>query len=222
MTSLANMLINVSRDLRDTSNLTFSTTEVTDMINAAIAEIGRFAPARFQSDLTPVADALSYPVPSSATTVPEVELISVELWDYSLTPPHPRALVNPISAEYTQYSQAGWRLWDGTLYLPNWVPVYLKGKESTYKIRVWGYAPYPAVGTGGSLTLSNEKEWALRVYCRIQAMERLLSSRELFSQWQIRSNNTDVTPAALMNDLSLAQADWRRLSRSMTVLREGQ
>jgi hypothetical protein len=50
----------------------------------------------------------------------------------------------------------------------------------------------------------------------------LLSSRELFSQWQIRSNNTDVTPAALMNDLSLAQADWRRLSRSMTVLREGQ
>lgn len=63
-------------------------------------------------------------------------------------------------------------------------------------------------------------EEALVIYCYIEALRRLIGNRALFTQWQTRSNNTDVTPAALMNDLNIAQEEWRRKSRAILVLRE--
>lgn len=63
-------------------------------------------------------------------------------------------------------------------------------------------------------------EEALVLYCYIEALRRLIGNRALFTQWQTRSNNTDVTPAALMNDLNIAQEEWRRKARAILVLRE--
>jgi hypothetical protein len=56
--------------------------------------------------------------------------------------------------------------------------------------------------------------------CAIEGLRRLISNRTLFAQWQTRSNNTDVTPAALANDLNIALADWARKYRQIFVLRE--
>jgi hypothetical protein len=308
MTTFATLKTNVSRDLRDTSNITFSTTDVGDLINAALAEIGRIAPRRFQEDITLVADALSYPLQVVGTSqslatpfgaastnvltstshglvagdairfltlaggtglvvglpyyviadslsthafkvapivsgtevnfttdvtagtfvrvgsddqVPEIEVLSVELWDVTTTPYTPLYRIPPASEAYVTYSETGWRVWDGVLRVPRYIPVRVDGSEDHYKLRVLGYAPYtPLVNANDVVGLSNEREWALRAYCRVEALRRLIGDRATFSQWQIRSSNTDVSPAALMNDLSLAEAEWNRRSRQIAVLRE--
>jgi hypothetical protein len=308
MTTFATMKTNVSRDLRDTGNVTFDTTTVGDLINSALAEIGRIAPRKFQQDITLVADSMAYslqvvgtsqslttpfgtastnlltstshglvagdairfltltggtglvvglpyyvlaagltthaftvaPIVSGTVVdfttditvgtfvrcgaddvIPEIEVLSVELWDVTTTPYTPLYHIAPASEAYVTYSETGWRVWDGVLRIPRSIPVYVDGSEANYKLRILGYAPYtPLVNANDVVGLSNEREWALRAYCRVEALQRLVSERDLFSQWQIRSNNTDVSPAALMNALSLAQADWNRRSRQITVLRE--
>jgi hypothetical protein len=68
--------------------------------------------------------------------------------------------------------------------------------------------------------VSHELETAMRSYCRVEALRRLIVERDLFTQWQTRSNNTDVSPAALMNGLAQAEESWRRTERRLTVLRE--
>ena len=220
MTTFANLKIAVSRDLRDPSNVTFTAADVGDLINAGLAEVGRIAPQRFQEDLTLVADAMSYTLLSSifGLAVPEIEVVSVELWDITKTPSAPVRHIDPAD---NAHADTGWRVWDGVLQLPRSVPVSVKGSEANYKLRVLGYAPYkPLTVDGTDSGLSNEREWALRAYCRIEALQRLSLERDLFSQWQTRSGNTDVGPAALMNALSLAQAEWNRRARQIAVLRE--
>jgi hypothetical protein len=59
MTTFAQFKVEVARDLMDPSNLTFSDTVCGDLANAALAEVGRLAPARFQQDITPIANTLS-------------------------------------------------------------------------------------------------------------------------------------------------------------------
>ena len=174
-----------------------------------------------QVDFTTDITAGTFNRVGSNDAIPEIEVLSVELWDWSTTPHTPRGLIAPAAGGYTTYSEVGWRVWDGILFLPRWVPVYVKDKESDYRLRVWGYAPYaPLVNASDVVLLSNEKVQALRVYCQIEGLRRLVNDRALFTQWQSATHNTDVTPAALMNDLSLAQADWRRRERAITVLRE--
>lgn len=80
-----------------------------------------------------------------------------------------------------------------------------------------------AVGGDGIIVpLSSALTAALVAYARKEGMERLNMSRELFTQWQTQSNNSDVSPAALMNALTLARDEWRRLSRKLVVLRDSQ
>ena len=224
MTAFSALKTAVSRDLRDPSNVTFDATTVGDLINAGLAEIGRVAPFSFQDDITLVADTLSYKLRAAgaAAAIPEVEVMSVELWDATTTPHTPKRMIAPASGAYINFSDTGWRVWGGYLQVPSWVPAYVKGSESHYVLRVWGYSPYTQLSADADIVpVSNELEWALRSYCKVAALERLVAERDLFSQWQIRSSNTDVSPAALMNALSLAQADWRRTKREIAVLRVG-
>lgn len=303
MTTFAALKTLVSKDLRDPDHETFDATAIGDIINAALAEIGRIAPSRFQEDITPSANVMEYrlraasattPVTGVAATnlltavdhrlsadqsvrfltltggdglsvgtsyyvlsagltadvfavsgtvggsaidfttditdgtfvqegfdaaIPEIELVRVELWDYAQTPPKALALVAPADGEYSNYSDVGWKVWDGILYLPRPTVQFLATGE--YIIRVWGYGPYsPLILDEDLVGLSNEREMALRAYCRVEALQRLVAERDLFSQWQTRSDNKDMTPAALMNGMNLAMDDWRRRSRQIAVLRE--
>jgi hypothetical protein len=70
------------------------------------------------------------------------------------------------------------------------------------------------------IPVSGEREQAMRDYCMVLGLKRLVNERDLFTQWQTRSGNTDVSPAALMNALNIAMADWKQRARSITVLRE--
>lgn len=294
MTTLAALNTLVSADLRDPSNLTFSTTDIDEIINASLAELGRIAPTRFIEEVVPVADTLEYPLRSSVsitgvastnvitgvahgfvdgdpvqfrnlsggaglsttttyyTTIltadtfsvsltpggadvdfttnitsgtvvnvdplPEIEVRRVEVWDTSTTPNTLVGLLRPASGEYSRSSQTGWEVWDGTLYLTN---AQEEGIDpDVHVLRVQGYRPYPRATASVDIHLSTEREYALRDLCRVRALEMLTNSRELYSQWQSASHNTDVSLAALANMLNIARDNWRRQARALAVPRE--
>lgn len=221
MTTLTTLIATVSTKVGDPSNTTFVAATVTDFINAAIMEIGRLAPKRFQEDVVPVANTLVYQLQSSSFSVaqPEIEVVRCELWDKSTTPDRFLTRLTPAASEYENSSRAGWRMWNGSLEIPNSLLDVLD--VTIHLIRVWGYRPYKQLASGSDVSeLSSELEAALLSYARIQALEMLNSSRDLYSQWQAQANNTDVSPAGLINALSEARDDWRRKAKAITVLRE--
>lgn len=223
MSTLADLRTSVSRALRDPDNRVFTTNDVTDMVNAALAEIGRIAPARFLEVIDPVENEFNYTLQSTVfdTATPEIEVSRVEIWDVTTTPYTPRGIVPPASAGYTNYSNTGWALRDGVLELPYSTVKALDGREDDFQIKVWGYRPYaPLSADEDASGLSHEREEALKVYCWMEALRRLNIERDLFTQWQTRAGNSDVSPAGLMNMYSLAREEWRQKARAITVLRE--
>jgi hypothetical protein len=221
--TFGNLKTQVSSVIRDPSNKTFTGAIVGDMVQQGLAAIGRYAPEEYQEDLTPVANQLAYTLRSAsfAAAVPEIELTRVEIWDGSLTPEKRLMVLTPGAQEPTTDTQSGWSVWNGTLLLPTWIVTYrLTGNEATYLIRTWGYSPYaPPSGDSDVINISNELQWAIMDFVRVEALSRLVSDRSLFTQWQTRTGNTDMSPAALMNDLNMARDQWRKTAHEIMRLR---
>lgn len=223
MTTYTELQDKVARALQDPDNATFDTQAVKDMIASSYADLGRIAPQRFVEDIVTVDDTLSYQVRSVTFPEPndDIELMSVEVWDGSTTPDQPYRLIDPQSSHPTglSYSQAGWRFWGGVLYLPNRVVDFID--PTKHYIKVWGYAPWAELVNGSDVVpFGRVHQEALVIRCHIEAMRRLIGNRILFSQWQTRSNNTDITPGMLMNEKTQAESEWRVLARAIQVLRE--
>lgn len=210
----------VARDLRDPGNLTFDATVVKDFIESAITELSMIAPEFFQEDIEPVEDQRDYTLRSDvfAAPVPEIEVKRVEVWDGSVSPAKYIARLRAKSEARLDTSANGWEVWNGTLSLTNGVVASLK--PETHLIRVWGWSPYAMpVDDSDDPTWSHEIEQAVRTYCRVLSMEALLSERNLFSQWQTRSGNTDISPAGLNNELATQRGVWRSKAARLGRLR---
>ncbi len=208
----ATLVTEVSRDLWDSSNLTFTTTVVQDLINAAVAEVSRIAPKKFVVDVTPTADTIMYDLSGAET---EVEARRVEVWEGEKF----IARLQPASQERVNASSSGWEVWNGVLQITNDQLSSLLANP-TYKLRVWGYEPFAQLSGAQGITCSDEQHWAIREYAKLEAIKMLIASRELFSQWQTQSHNTDVGLAALANMFNIASEAWRRRSHQLVVLRE--
>lgn len=224
MATLLELKTAVAQALRDPFARTFDDANLSDIVNASLVEIGRIAPEQFHESITIVADTLEYVVRSSqfgGVAVPEIEVARVELWESVVDEPDKRLMTIPPAARaYSMDTQGGWINWGGTLYLPRSVWSAFDGNEATYYLRVWGYSPFPALTLDEDIaTLSNEQKWALIDYARLEGLERLNADRELFTQWQTRAGNTDVSPAGLMSMLSAARDNWRRKKRELLRLR---
>lgn len=213
----------VSAAIRDPDGKTFDTTAVGRLINSALSEVGRVLPRQFQEDITPVEDELDYIVLSddfAAEANPDIEVARVEVWDGSQTPPRRVTLVEPASSGFATDSQSGWTLWGGTLSIPNYIFAYVDGHEADYLYRVWGYSPYPAPDSDDDvIDVSTDAYWAVVAAAKVEAIDRLVGDRTLFTQWQTRSGNSDISPAGLMNELTYARDDWRRKKRELLRLR---
>jgi len=214
----------IARAIQDPDNETFSDDTLKDVVSSVWADIGRVAPEQFTEDITPIADQLSYDLRADVFTDPnpDVELRNVEIWDTDASPNVPVFWVTPKKAHYADlaHSQAGWEVWNGTLYLPNRVVAGIDVDAQV--IRVWGYSPWAmVVEDSDQLPFPHSYEEALVVGANVGILRRLTSNRALFTAWQTRSNNTDVSMASLMNDLEAAKDEWRRLQRAIQVAREG-
>jgi hypothetical protein len=221
-TTLGALKTEISAAVRDPDAKTFDDSTLTRLANSALAEVGKYLPEMFQEDITPLADTLEYPLRSDdfAAPVAEIEVARVELWDGSTTPATRLAVVPAASAGYVADSEVGWSNWGGTLSIPRRVWSVVDGHEADYLYRVWGYSPYVALAADNdSCNLSTDGYWAVVAYAKVEALDRLVGDRVLFTQWQTRSGNTDISPAGLMNDLTYARADWRQRSRGLLRLR---
>lgn len=223
MTTLAELRTIVAADLRDPGAKVFSAADVDSMINSALVEVGRIAPARFQEDIDPVENQFAYTLRQDVFTeaIPEIEVNRVEIWDETQTPHRPVYMLPPASQGYINYSETGWTLRDGILEVPYRLVNSIGSDITNYLIRVWGYSPYPAVSVDADLIpVNGERQQAVRDYCWLVAVKRLNAERDLYTQWQTRAGNTDVSPANLLNALSIARQDWKERARSIMVLRE--
>ena len=218
MTAYSELQTLVSRDLADPDRQTFDVDAVKDFIQQGLAAIQRVAPQQFQEDLTPIADTWAYLLRSddfAATPVPEIRLVRVEVWRG--VPAKFAFKIKSKAGQPTRDSIAGWEVWNGTLELPSWLTT-AQINPDTDIIRVWGYSPYtPIAADADVVPVSAELELAIRTFCRVEGMRRLIGSRVLFKQWQARSNNTDVTLGQLNSDLQVAEEEWRRLARALKV-----
>lgn len=208
-------------ELRDSGNATFLDVVVGDLVNAGLAEVSRIIPVQFQEDIPAVADTLTYQLQADALTTPDrrIEVTRVEVWDGSQSPAVPVFQVNPASGEYINFSQTGWRIWAGMLELPNAVVNWVDPTIHVY--RVWGYRPMAKLVNDADVFEGDyEQERAVRDYAALEGIRRLVQNRALFTQWQTRSNNSDVTPASLLSDMNLMQQNWRARKRELFELRE--
>jgi hypothetical protein len=163
-----------------------------------------------------LANTLAYPLQSGLFGVanPAVEVKRVEVWETSSPIDRITTLLSPGSREYADSSQAGWQNWGGVLYLSLNQEIWLD--HTINYLKVQGWRPFVrATSDGQTLDLPYNLEMAARKRAKLEALERLGSSRDLFKQWQQSPNNTDVTPASFMSQLSAARQDWRIVAQQL-------
>lgn len=149
--------------------------------------------------------------------VNSIEVSKAEVWNVADGVPYPVMSINRPGFSRSDFTEVGWRIWAGTLEVPYRL---IQSLSDGAFIRVWGYAPYDRLTEDTQVTdLTDELEWAVMLYCDAVSTRRLWNDRSLFSQWQIRSNNTDITPAQLANRMNMAEAAWARKERQLHVLR---
>lgn len=221
--TLGELKTRISVALQDPNGRTFTASLVTELVTSALVEVSRIAPEQFVEDLTPVENQLSYQLRSaefSADPVDEIEVQRVEVWDASTAPDTFIQWVNTAAGEPARGGDSGWSVWNGDLTLPTRTVRGLVGHELDYVIRVWGYSPYVIpTAADAVINMSPAVTQAAVWYAKLEAIDMLLASRDLFTQWQTRSGNSDITPAGLMNQRSIADNAWRIKSRSIARLR---
>jgi hypothetical protein len=194
---------NISRDLHDSNNKTFSTGEVNDLINLGIAELNQLQPVEFVEDVVLSAGVFSYALDASVE-----DLFRVELWrDGGLY----RAV--PIRESV---SNDGWEFFAGSVRFPtgSWFD------ETQDLIRVWGYRVRdPLTADEDVAEIDLEGEGLIRSHAQFSAFQRMMINRSLFQQWQTSSNNADVSATQLVNMASLYASVWRDQRMRMKKLR---
>lgn len=201
-TTLSDLQTMVARDLRDTSNLTWSTSELSDLINAGIAHVSDLAPREIMQTVGTVASGVySYSV-TGFSYIYRVDIYTAA-GSYDWTVP------NIVDAP-----DSGWEMHGGVLYIPqNWNPLV----GST--VRVWGYGLYTQLSASTSTTdLTDRLVHAVRLYAQIEGLGRLINDKAAFAQWQ--GVNSDATLLGLNQTYFSLRRRWGEESRSIRRMRK--
>ena len=205
MATLSDLRTTVARRLRDSSNTTWTTAELDDLINQAIDEIADFYPREIVTTIGTVSAGVVSYAASSYTNIYRLDIYT-SAGSYRTTFPHGIGGAN-----------SGWELHGGIVYLP---PSYSYTAGDTLK--AWGYGRYVQLAASTSTTdLDQSGIWALVSYCQAEGLQQLVNDRAKFQQWQSNTNNTDVTALALAQLASAAQNRWRRQQQRLRRMRKG-
>lgn len=198
----------VSRDLRDPDNQTFTLLEIDDLINGAIAEVGRIYPKSEVRELAVDEDGRST-YSTDALALFRVEVIK-----------DGRIVAGIPSNSLSTSSNGGYDLHGGTLYVPYFVSANLKVDDSP-TLRIWGYFPRePMTGDPGDILDSDDLdfEFGVRTYATLMGYQRLQNDRILFQQWLTNTGATDVSPNQLAQTADMYQSQWGAMRQRLRHL----
>lgn len=193
----------ISRDVHDPTNKTFSTVEVTDLINAGIAELNMLRPIEYLDDVPLVSDIFVAALPDIRVD----QVFRVEIWrDGEFYRDVPRK---------DGPSSTGWDFFAGQVLLP-----HIIFDASVDQLRVYGYRTRDPVSDDADvLEVDMQGEQLIRTYSQYDVFRRLIASRSLFQQWQTNSNNADISATQLSGFASLYASTWRDQRMRMKRLR---
>lgn len=194
MATLSDLRTYIARDVRDTSNATWSTSELDDRINQGIDALSAFYPKEIVSDFATVSAGVTSYAASSFTGIFRIDT-------YSGT-----TFMGTLPSSFGDGPNNGWEFHAGVIYLP---PSYTV--PAGYVLRAFGYGGYVQLAASSSTTdLDTSALNALRVFCQVELFAQLIADRAKFQQWQVDSNNTDVTALGLAQIYGGLTSRWQR------------
>lgn len=199
-TALSDLRTQLARQLRDTSNTTWSVAELDDLINQGIDALADFYPKEIVQTIGTVsANTVSYAASSFSTIYRIAIYTSASSYRYDL----PGGMGS---------TDSGWELHNSIVYLPaGWT------MNNGDTIQAWGYGRYVQLSASTQTTdMDQSGVWAVLAFARAQALENLVNDRAQFQQWQSNSNGTDVTELAM---LQTARAAWTTFDRQRQRLK---
>jgi len=204
MTTLLDIRTQVARDLRDTSNATWSTDELDDLINQGLDALADFYPREIVQTIGTVASGTYSYAATSFTNAYRLDI-------YTSAGSYDGEIPHGIGG-----ADSGWELHGNVVYLPpNWMP------DAGDTLRLWGYGRYTQLATDNDATDADTAGVnAVRVFCQVEAFQRLLANRVTFQQWQASPGNTDTTVLGMNQIAFSAQRRWEREQRRLRRMRK--
>jgi hypothetical protein len=205
MATLADLRTRLARDLKDTSNATFSTTELDDLINQGIDSLGDVYPKEIVQTIGTVSSGVFTYALGDFNHIYRIDVYTSS-GDYRATLP----------SGWGDGPNSGWEQHAGVLYLP---PSWPLSDGDT--LRAFGYGRYIQLAASTATTdLDTSGAAAVLVFASAEAFARLMSDRAKFQQWQAEAGNTDVTLLQLGSLVSQARGRWREEQRRLRRLRK--
>jgi hypothetical protein len=206
--TLTELQTRCARDLRDTANATFSTSQLLDFINDGISEINQLKPLEQKLILTAEASQSGL----DFTYIWKVEIVATDTYGQNVIPP------NNDESRW----QNGWTYFDGVLTLPQGLQrdLNIGYDDASLELVVYGYRPRDPLADAADVPdFTLEDEMAVRKFVRLSGFRTLVDDRSLFQQWQAQSNNTDVSATQLLNIAQVAESEWRRTRQNLYTIR---
>jgi len=196
----------VARDLRDPDLKTFTETEVNDLINLGMVEVGRVYSKQDVQELT-VDDDAQQVYACGAYALFRVEFIKDSVVYAGV----------PNNADENS-GEGGWDLHGGNLYVPRAFSSHLVADDSP-TVRVWGYWPRELFSEDTDVLDGDaETEFAVRTVATLNGYQRLQNDRLLFQQWLTNTGNTDVSPNQLSQTADLYMSQWRDMRNRLRTI----
>lgn len=216
--TLSQLRTKVWRDLRDPNADTFTTLQIDDFIQQGVAELNEIRPYEqkivYQGDQD-FSVALPFSHVFAVELAIEREVGETLHWD----------TLHPADSSYG-YGRSGWDYYGRRLILPG---IYVQGISNLVDrytaaqvyISVWGYGERVVPTTSGEVldfdTFIDES--ITRAYAKAEGLRSLGADRALFQQWQLSSNNADVSETQLNQMLAGAQSEFDRMRKRHYTIR---
>lgn len=225
MANRADLRTQISRELRDPDNKSWSEQEINDLINAGINAVSDLSPLERREDITytfpyTTAEGAWGKIKEVTPTTDFYNIFRVEILDKD------SKLFETIDANNGQGSSTGWEFWNGKILLPE--NYYYPTEKATVdgetyeqvKIRVFGYARHDMLFNDVTESTCSEQELVgVRSYAVAEAMTRLMVDRANFQQWQVVSGATNVSITELSVLSNTARLRWREEQRRLRKMR---
>lgn len=204
MTTLADLRTQLASDLRDTSNLTWSTTELDYLLNQGIDALADVYPKEIVQTIGTVSAGVTSYAASSFTNIYRLDVYTSG-GSYRAEIPHGIGGAN-----------SGWEMHGQVIYLP---PSYTYTAGDT--LRAWGYGRYIQLSAATQTTdLDQSGIWAVLVFARVEALAALVTDRSKYQQWQTNTNGVDTSALGLGQLLSQARNRWRDEKQRLRRMRK--